>query len=299
MAGHAWWGATQWAAYLAHQEQPIKVASKTALRELESTGGDTLSAQAYAGLMLDDPMLALRLIKAANERLPRRMARDITTPLGVVMALGTDALRARIESAPEVSLDNAGFMACEARYALAARIAAAWGALHHDMDAGELAMAALLANAGEVELWAIAPELPQRALDELKSGRAERSEAAQRQACGFAFLDITLQLIDAWNLPPLIRQLIRGDEGPRARLARLAVNTARHLSNGAADPALPDDMREAARLTGATLGQVVAALPGIDEAGKAALLTTSEPPEQPAAPLSANDGISETGDDPR
>jgi|GEM_PF-1994057 len=298
MAGHAWWGATQWAAYLVHQEQPIKAASKMALRELEITGGDTLSAHAYAGLMLDDPMLALRLIKAANDRMPRRMARDITTPLGVVMALGTDALRRLIETAPEVSPDNVGFMTCEARYALAARIAAAWGALHYDMDASELAMAALLANAGEVELWAIAPELPQRALDELKSGRAERSEAAQRQACGFAFLDITLLLIDAWSLPQLIRQLIRGDEGQRARLARLAVNTARHLSNGADDPALPDDMREAAKLTGATLGQVVAALPDIGAAEKAALLTIVEPPEQPASPLSANAGVGDSGDAP-
>lgn len=285
MAGHAWWGATQWAAYLANQEQPIKAASKTALRELEIAGGDALSAQAYVGLMLDDPMLALRLIKAANDRLPRRMARDITTPLGVVLALGTDALRGQIESAPEVSPDNHGFMACEARYALAARIASAWGALHYDMDASELAMAALLANAGEVELWAIAPELPQRAVDELASGRAERSETAQRQACGFAFLDITLLLIETWSLPQLIRALIRGDEGLRARLARLAVNTARHLSNGANDPALPDDMREAAKLTGATLGQVVTALPDIGADEKTGLLRLVEPalPETPSA----------------
>lgn len=83
----------------------------------------------------------------------------------------------------------------EERASLAARIAFAWGALHHDLDSGELATAALLANAGEVELWAIAPELPQRAQDELKSGRASRSESAQRQACGFPFLDITLSLV--------------------------------------------------------------------------------------------------------
>lgn len=283
MAGQSWWGATQWAAYLVHQEQPIKAASKTALHEMEGASGDALSGHAYAGLILEDPMLALRLIKAANDRLPVRMARDITTPLGVVLALGTDALRAQIESAPEVSPDNSGFMACEARASLAARIAFAWGALHYDLDSGELAMAALLANAGEVELWAISPELPQRAQDELKSGRAARSEAAQRQACGFAFLDITLLLIDAWNLPQLIRQLIRGDEGLRARLARLAVNTARHLSNGVDDPALPDDMREAAKITGSTLSQVIAVLPDLGAEEKAALqgLTAMEtsPPE--------------------
>lgn len=279
MAGQSWWGATQWAAYLEHQEQPIKAASKAALKELEAAASDTLSGHVYARLMLEDPMLALRLIREANKRLPRRLARDITTPLGVVMALGTTAFRDQIENAPEIAEDNTGFMACEARASLAARIAFAWGALHYDLDAGELAMAALLANAGEVEMWAFKPELPQKALDELHSGRATRSEAAQRQACGFAFLDVTLLLIDAWNLPQLIKHLIRGDEGLRARLARLAVNAARHLSNSAADPALPDDLREAARLTGATLSVVISALPGVSDADKAALLLAAEPPE--------------------
>jgi len=276
MAGHSWWGATQWAAYLEHQEQPIKAASKVALRAMEEASGDSLSGHAYAALMLDDPMLALRLIKEANKRLPRRMARDITTPLGVVMALGTVAFREQIETAPEISAENTGFMACEARASLAARIAFAWGALHYDLDSGELAMAALLANAGEVEMWAFKPELPQQALDELHSGRAARSEAAQRQACGFAFLDITLLLIDAWNLPQLIKHLIRGDESLRARLARLAVNTARHLSNSAKDSALPDDMREAAKLTGATLSVVISTLPGISAEEKAALMEATE-----------------------
>jgi HD-like signal output (HDOD) protein len=282
MAGQSWWGATQWAAYLEHQEQPIKTASKLALCELEATAGDTLSGHAYAGLMLEDPMLALRLIKEANKRLPRRMARDITTPLGVVMALGTTAFREQIETAPEISAENTGFMACEARASLAARIAFAWGGLHYDLDAGELAMAALLANAGEVELWAFKPELPQLALDELHSGRAARSEAAQRQACGFAFLDVTLLLIDAWNLPQLIKHLIRGDESLRARLARLAVNAARHLSNSAADPALPDDLREAAKLTGATLAVVISTLPGVSDEEKAALMMAVEPPTDSA-----------------
>ena len=276
MAGQSWWGAAQWAAYLEYQEQPIKTASKLALHELEATAGDTLTGHAYAGLMLEDPMLALRLIKEANKRLPSRMARDITTPLGVVMALGTTAFREQIESAPEVPAENTGFMACEASAALAARIAFAWGGLHHDLDSGELAMAALLANAGEVELWALKPELPQAALDELHSGRAARSETAQRQACGFAFLDVTLLLIDAWNLPQLIKHLIRGDEGLRARLARLAVNTARHLSNSATDLALPDDMREAAKLTGATLTLVISTLPGLSAEEKTALLSLTE-----------------------
>lgn len=276
MAGQVWWGAAQWAAYLVHQEHPIKAASKAALIEIEMAEGDALSGHVYADLLLDDPMLALRLIQAANNRLPRRMARDITTPLGVVMALGTVALREQIESAPEVASENLGFKACDSRAVLAARIVLAWGGLRHDLDASELAMAALLANAGELELWAFSPELPEIAIEELKSGRATRSEAAQRQVCGFAFHDITLLLIESLNLPQLIRQLIRGDDGLRARLARLAVNTARHLANGVADPALPDDMREAAKLTGATLAVAISVLPNLNAEEKAGLLQVTD-----------------------
>ena len=280
MPGHAWRGSGQWAAFLEYQEQPIKAASKAALSAMEAGAEDMLSGHAYAALLLEDPLLALRLLKEANRRLPRRMARDITTPLGVVLALGTQQFKEEVRSAPEVGWENAGFLACEARATLAARIAMAWGALRHDLDPGELAMAALLANAGEIELWAFVPELPQKALDELHSGRAARSEQAQRQACGFAFMDISLLLIENWSLPQLIRQLIRGDEGMRARMARLAVNMARHLSNGVADAALPDDIREAGKLTGAGPEVLVGALPGLSAEDRSHLLQAmSTPPE--------------------
>lgn len=284
MTGHAWWGAGQWAAFLEYKEQPIKASSKAALDALEAGAEDTLSAQAYSSLLLEDPLLALRLLREANKRLPRRLARDITTPLGVILALGTQQFKEQIRSAPEVGEDNAGFMACEARASLAARIAVAWGALRHDLDPGELAMAALLANAGEIELWAFVPELPQKALDELHSGRAQRSDQAQRQACGFPFLDLTLLLIENWTLPQLIKQLIRGDEGMRARMARLAVNTSRHLGNGMDDAALPDDIKEAAKLTGATLDVVVGVLPHLSAEEKAVLLNTTLSTLPAAAP---------------
>jgi hypothetical protein len=281
MPGQSWWGAGQWAAFLEYKEQPIRAASKAALDALEAGAEDTLSAHAYAALLLEDPLLALRLLKEANRRLPRRMARDITTPLGVVLALGTQQFKEQIRSAPEVGEENAGFLACEARATLAARISLAWGALRHDLDPGELAMAALLANAGEIELWAFVPELPQKALDELHDGRAGRSEQAQRQACGFAFMDITLLLIENWSLPQLIKQLIRGDDGMRARMARLAVNTARHLSNGVEDAALPDDIREAGKLTGAGPDVLVAALPGLSAGERSRLrhAVQASPPE--------------------
>ena len=264
MAGHDWWGAAQWAAYFEYKELPVKAASKTALLALEEHGEENLSGHEYAGLLLEDPLLALRLLKEANRRLPRRLARDITTPLGVLLALGTEQFKDQIWSAPEVAEDNEGFIASEQRASLGARIAYAWGGLRHDLDQGELGLAAMLADAGEIELWAFVPEVPQRALDELHSARASRSGQAQRQACGFTFMDLTLLLIEKWSLPPLIKQLVRGDQGMRAQLARLAVNAGRHLSYGPGDPALPHDIAAAAKLTGSPVAALVHCMPALN-----------------------------------
>jgi hypothetical protein len=275
MPGHDWWGAPQWAAWLEHKELPIKAATKAALTQLEEGGEENLTGQEYAALLLDDPLLALRLLHDANRRLPRRMARDITTPLGIVLALGTEQFKRHIHVAPEVAGGNQGFSDIERRASLAARIASAWGSLHHDLDSGELALAALLADAGEIELWAFIPELPQKALDELQASRASRSDQAQRQACGFAFRDLSLELIERGGLPQLLKQLIRGDEGMRARIARLAVDAGRHLSYGAGDPALPHDIVAAGKLTQASLATVVHGLPGLGEDERDALLLSA------------------------
>jgi HD-like signal output (HDOD) protein len=276
MVGHDWWGAPQWAAFFEHKDLPIKGASKDALARLEAGDEDGLSGHEYAALLLEDPLLALRLIKEANHHLPRHLARDITTPLGVLLALGTEHFKDQIRQAPVVEEGNTGFLDSEHRASLGARIAFAWGGLHYDLDQGELALAALLADAGEIELWAFAPELPRKALEELKSGRACRSDQAQQQACGFAFRELTLLLIEKWNLPILILKLIRGDEGLRARIARLAVNTGRHLSYGHADPALPHDLLEASQLTHASIASVTQCLPGLTPEEREALIQATE-----------------------
>lgn len=272
MKWHTWWRESQWAAYLEHMELPVCASSLQALLDLEASRGDMLAASELADLLLRDPLLALRLLKDANQRLPRHLSRDITTPLGIVLALGTERLRQQIEEAPRADSSNAGFIQCLERAVLSARIASALAGLHYDLDPGEVALAALLSNAGELELWAFAPELPQAVREELNSGRASRSEQAQFQVCGFAFKSLTLLMIEHWNLPTLILQLIRGDTSQRAGLARLARDMARHISHGNRDPALPDDIRLAAKLTHARPETIIQALPVLDLADKTALI---------------------------
>jgi HD-like signal output (HDOD) protein len=272
MKWHTWWRETQWTAYLEHMELPVLASSQQALVDLEASRGEMLAASELADLLLNDPLLALRLLKDANQRLPRHLSRDITTPLGIVLALGTERFRQQIDAAPKADSSNTGFFDCLSRAVLSARIATALAGLHYDLDPGEVALATLLSNAGEMELWAFAPDLPHAAREELHSGRATRSEQAQFQTCGFAFKSLTLLLIEHWNLPTLIRQLIRGDTGQRAQLARLARDMARHISHSNSDPALPDDVRLAAKLTNARMETVIQALPVLNEADKSALL---------------------------
>ncbi|HEX8980155.1 MAG TPA: HDOD domain-containing protein [Parasulfuritortus sp.] len=276
MTWHKWWGASQWAAYLEHMDLPVKASSKQALADLEASRGDMLSARELADLLLDDPLFALRLLKEANKRLPRRMAKDITTPLGIILSLGTACFSEQLAQAPEVRDDNHGFIECEGRATLAARIALIYGSYHHDLDPGELALGAMLSDAGEIELWAFAPELPEAALNALGNGLAQRSEEAQRKVCGFAFKDLTLLMCEHWQLPPLILHLIRGDENMRSKLARLALNTARHLDRGPADSGLQRDLADAAKLTGASIQSLVGALPRLDVDEKAALIEAAE-----------------------
>lgn len=291
MIWHKWWGVKQWAAYLEHMNLPVRASSKRALTELEAMRGELLAPKDLSLLMIDDALFALRLLKEANQRLPRHLARDITTPIGAVLTLGTALYSKLLQDAPEVDESNHGFFKCEARAALSARIAFTFGSYHHDLDPGELALAALLSNAGEIELWAFAPDLPQSVLDELKTGRARRSEQAQLQVCGFVFKDVTLELCERWHLPTLITQLIRGDGNLRAKLARLAGDMARHLVNGTSDPALPFDISEAAHLTGASLATVAHSLPLLNDEEKAVLQVAAEAYREanPGLPSSKND----------
>ncbi len=242
------WGVDQWAAYLTAQELPSMQRSKMLLVALEESKGDALSAKELAGIAVSDPFLCLRLLREAEKRRSRRLGRDTTTSLAAVMQLGVTAFRELLDSSPETDMDNLGLAACESRAVLASQLGVLWVSARADIAPDEIATATLLAEAGELLLWAFAPEVPQAALDARASGRAARSVQAQEMACGFRFRDLTLKCASIWELPLLLTHLIQGVDNVRANICRLCVDTARHLALGPDNPALPDDLAEAKRL---------------------------------------------------
>ena len=280
------WGVDQWAAFLSNQPLPCMPRSKSRLRELEETLGDELSARDLADIAGADPFLCLRLLREAEGQRVQRLGHETTSPLAAVMQLGVDSFRRLLADCPETDEGNAGLAASEARCHLASRIALRWGTARTEISSDEIAMAALLAEIGELLLWSFVPELPLAALAALHSGQSPRSVQAQVDVCGFRFKDLTLKCATIWNLPPLLPQLIRGIDNTRANLSRLCVDTARHLANGGPDdPALPSDIAEAKHLIpNAALTWLAEQLPSLDEEQAAPIAAKAADLLEPSLP---------------
>jgi HD-like signal output (HDOD) protein len=271
------WGVDQWAAFLTTQTLPCMARSKMALRAFEEEEGDELSAADLSVLALGDPYLCLRLLREAESRRSHRLGHDTTTALGAVMQLGVRTFRNLLLGSPETDDQRLGLLACSARAVLASQIARMWGRARGDIAPDEVAMAALLAEIGELLLWHYAPELPESALHLLHSGQASRSAMAQEQACGFRFRELSLKCATVWALPPLLIQLIRGMDNVRANLCKLYLDTARHLATAADDPALPDDLAAAKRLIPhASLDWLASHMNGLDEEKQARLIESAQ-----------------------
>jgi len=271
------WGVDQWAAFLTNQTLPCMGRSKLMLRALEQTQGDDLSAADLTTLVIGDPFLCLRLLREAEQRRSHRLGHDTTTPLGAVMQLGNKTFRNLLLGCAETDDHHLGLLACSARAVLASQIAQMWGRARADVSPEEVAMAALLAETGELLLWHFAPELPLAAQATLQRGAAVRSAQAQDMACGFRFRDLSLKCAMVWELPPLLIQLIRGMDNLRANLCKLYLDTARHLANSADDPALPDDLAQAKRLIhSASLEWLAGHMNGLNEERQAKLIEAAQ-----------------------
>ena len=252
--------------------------SKRMLRSLEESEGELLSAKDLSSIVLLDPLLCLRLLREAERTKSHRLDHETTTALAAIMQLGVDEFRTLLLSSSEIEEANAGLLEVEARATVAARAAQRWAGGRMDLNPEEVAVAALLADAGELLLWVYEPELPQAAKEELLAGRATRSPQAQLQACGFDFKQLTMRCAEIWKLPLLVVQLLRGVDSPRANLTRICSNVARHVleSSETSNLALASDLLEVHGLMPAvSIDWLVEGLVTLPDERKAELIVTA------------------------
>jgi HD-like signal output (HDOD) protein len=256
------WGVEQWVVFLKDKEIPILPRTRMVVQAVAEASADRVSPKEMAGYVFSDPYLTLKMLRQAEQRRSKKLGHDTTTALGTVMQAGIDGLLETVSEGPLTDDSIEGLANCEFRAVLAANIARQWASARADVSPEEVAMAALLSETGELLLWYFATELPQLALDNLHSGRALRTNEAQDMACGFVFKQLTIALIDAWQLPQIIKQMIRGADTLRANIARLATDTARHIVLHPENPAIPSDIVNIkALLPGTSHQDLIACLP--------------------------------------
>ena len=244
------WGVGSWAAFFETQELPVMSRSKMMLNAFQQSKGEMLAPIELCSIVLLDPLLCLRLLREAERTRTDRLGHETTTALAAIMQLGIDEFRSLLLSSQEIEEANTGLLEVEARATVAAQVAQRWALGRNDLNPEEVAVAALLIDAGELLLWVYEPELPQAARELLLSGKVKRSSQAQMEACGFDFKQLTMRCAELWKLPPLILQLLRGVDTPRANLTRICSNAARHIveSSSTSSLALASDLVEAHRL---------------------------------------------------
>ncbi len=238
-----------WLAVFAQSALPVLRHSESEIKRLREDQ-DNANGRMLAGVILQDPLLSLRLLAYIEEHRRQRQTTDITTIDRAIMMIGMapffrdfadlPLVEDRLRDHPQALL---GLLKTIGRARRAAHWARDWAILRRDMDVDEITLATLLHDLAEMMLWLYAPKLALKVRDAQRAAPTRRSALVQEEVLGVPLHKLKLALADSWRLPALVVQLLdhRLAENPRVRNVKLAVDLARHSANGWNDPALPDD----------------------------------------------------------
>ena len=235
--------------FLSKAEMPIL---RQTVRKLEEARQniDKVSGRDITAIVLQDPLMAVRVLAYIQPFRGKHLRSDITTIANAVMMLGIEPFFKKFEAPttietllkgePQALL---GVLQVVRRVQRASHYAHDWAFERHDMNIEEVALAALLHDLAEILLWCFAPKMAIEIRDRLQADKSLRSVTAQEQVLGFRLFDLQSALCHAWHLPELLNMLMDDANAhlPRVQNVRLAVNLARHSITDWNDAALPDD----------------------------------------------------------
>jgi HD-like signal output (HDOD) protein len=246
-----------WSLFFSNNGLPVLRITKRRIEEMRANL-DRVDARELARLILQDPIMTVRVLAFTQPLRGRSLRHDITTIASSVVMAGIEPFFNHFselftiedqlkEAGPHALL---GVLQIVRRAQRAADYAQDWAVWRHDVNMEEVRIAALLHDLAEILVWCSAPSLGLAIHEQQKANPTMRSADAQKQALGFTFQEIQLELCRVWNLPELLRTLIDEDsaENPRVRNVALAVRLARHSSYSWDDPALPDDYKDIGEL---------------------------------------------------
>lgn len=198
-------------------------------------------------LILSDPFLSLKILEVVAHKKRTTLNQDIDSIKKSLLILGLKQIFDLVLTS-NISINNPGLDLTVKRARYATRVAKKFAEHRHDIEPEEVALAALLADMGELVMWCFCPEYPAKVREAMLNNYYSRNQMAQIALCGFKFKDLSICLAKRWDLPEPITELMVNGVTPRARLAKACVDLARHLNEQDGYRAIPDDLKEFKRV---------------------------------------------------
>jgi len=242
-------GLGPWVDYFKDVELPVLRHTVQQLDELREQA-DRINARKLAGIIMQDPLMTLRVFRYIAEHRSKRQLNDITTVEQALMMIGIHPFFEKFQNLPIIERQLKGYpkallglLKVISRARHAAHWAQDWAVFRGIISMDEIAVAALLHDFAEIVMWCFAPTLGLRVKERQQADPTLRSSEVQAQELGIPLHQIKLALAKAWALPQLLVALMdpANANAPDVRNVKLAVDLARHTANGWADSALPDD----------------------------------------------------------
>jgi len=240
-----------WVAYFGQANIPVLKHTEQQLTELRENANKS-NARTISSVILHDPMMTLRVLAYIEAKRSKTRNTDITTIERALMMIGMEPffndfqdlplVEDQLKTHPRALL---GLLRVINRARKAMQWARDWAVYRHDLDVDEIIVATLLYDFAEIIMWCFAPTLAIQVAERQKADHTLRSVAVQTDIYCIPLYQIKLALAKTWHLPQLLVTLMdqQNAEHPRVRNVKLAVDLARHSSNGWDDAALPDDYK--------------------------------------------------------
>lgn len=202
-------------------ETPILRHTKLAILALRNRG-ESLGAKELARILLADPLATLRVIFEANNRAKLSLGGEIATVEHAILMRGIVPFMDQTASLPvfEDGLDGDSSTVQASLYRLL-RIAqhASWQArdfavLTSDTRAEEVEVAALLYYVPDMLFWLQARDIAHR-LARLR--REMPYDQAEREVLGIPLSRLRLDMMSAWRVPEVTRDLLDPEQSARPR----------------------------------------------------------------------------------
>jgi HD-like signal output (HDOD) protein len=254
-----------WISFIRNAEIPVlkHTAREIALLKEDE---DNLSARAISTAVLNDPMMVFKVLSYSQKHRGKRQLQDLVQADQAILMMGTTSFFTNLS--PKVLVEDMlktnltalmHLLKLVRRAHQAAHFAADWATHLADLHAEEVRTAALLHDLSEMLMWCFAPDKMNMIYTIQHADKSLRSAAVQEDVLGFKLLDLQKELVQAFQLPPLLSKLMQDSASneQRVRNVTLAVNLARHAANGWDDAALPDDYRDVAELLRMDIARVL------------------------------------------